>query len=250
MGLSSRRSLLQSCPLGERARGRRGHAGTVVPTETPAGAGDTGGMWCPRLQLGTWGHWSTGTARPGHAGDVQHRAGRLGELEGRKRGDEGCWGPRTGAGDKDALQEDGIWGQGHFAVGMEDWGQGCSAVAKGAGVRDALEQETETGTGLLRTGRRTWGLGCSGGGRSPSGAAQPFGSPQVGTTLHPRPNPLLGLLWSVPSAAPRHSSASAGAFHPATARAGLAAPPSRSQTLPEATSCSIYWPQTRLPAAS
>lgn len=72
---------------------------------------------------------------------------------------------------------------------MEDWGQGCSEVAKGAGVRDALEQETATGTGLLRTGRRTWGLGCSGGGRSPSGAARPFGTPKLGPLCMTSPSP-------------------------------------------------------------
>lgn len=82
---------------------------------------------------------------------------------------------------------------------MEDWGQGCSEVAKGAGVRDALEQETETGTGLLRTGRRTWGLGCSGGGRSPLGAARPFGTPQIGTTLHDVPIPRRGCSGQCPA---------------------------------------------------
>lgn len=134
------------------------------------------------------------------AGDVQHRAGRLEELEGRKRGDEGCWGPRTGAGDKDVLQEDrGLGDRDALQWGWRIGDRDARQRTTGAGVRDALEQVTDAGTRLLCGGRRTWGQGCSRGGRSPSGAVQPLGSPQPGPLCTHVPVPSWGCSGQCPA---------------------------------------------------
>lgn len=110
----------------------------------------------------------------------------------------------------------------------------------------------------LEQGRSAAGLG------SHTGDAQPCGKPQpwalsmpmsVGRAEPPRWAALV--LW--PGSGPKSSSpvhcpaaqhSDAGTFHTMTAPAGSAAPPSQSQTLPEAKSCSIYWPQAELTAAS
>ena len=228
--------LLQISPLVLPPQG----AGTGMPQpcgdcgthETHTGAGGTAEIHCGGL-AGAPGHGSLhrdmvawqwqGQHTLGHAqhsgGDKQHGQRRLGQPEGRKRVAATCWDLRAGA-------------------GTEIFGSGGRS-----GQRDAQQQVCGAMLRMLN----------------------PMGSPSHGHSPCPRPLEGLGwlrshpgLLWCCGSGPMSGSSvhcpaaqlSRAAAFQTTTALAGSAAPPSQSQTLPGAKSCSIYWPQAELTAAS
>lgn len=236
MGLSSCRSLLWSCPLSERAQGCHGRLGTVALTKPVlvllALLKYSAEAWRVLRAViaaqGRGGMAAAGTAHPGPCS--AQRRGHTAWLE--EAGTDGGEEERA----QNLLGSEGRgWGQGCSAV-MEELGQGCSAVME------------ELGTGMLC--RRRWGH---------AGDAQPLGKPQpwalsvpvpLGGAEPPRCGPGSGPMGGSAGRCPAAQLSRAGAFQATAAPAGSAAPPSRSQTLPGAKSCSIYWPQAELTAAS